>query len=639
ISFPPGKYLTGTIRIKSNVRLRVEKDAVLLGSKLAADYQNIDPFINGSGDPMGHALIVAVDAENVGIEGEGTVDGQSPGLKKNQKSYRVRPFLLRWVRCHNVAVKDVLLTNPGAWTLNFQQSRDVRVDRVTIRSRDLGMRDNDGINIDSCEDVRVRNCDVSSGDDALVIKSTIAGRPSRDIAAVDCKLSTSNNAIKLGTESIGGFENITITHCQIRKTEMAGIALYAVDGADMAGITVSDVTMDGVVVPVSIRLGARLKAFRQGELPRPRPGRLHGVTIRNIKAKNIGKIGMLINGVPGHPVEDLLFENIELELPGGGTSKNSKVKFGEKVEAYPEWDMFGRTMPAYGIYARHVRGVRFENVRLKLLRADARPASALIDAVKVTGADFAVSKKAGMPEAGVLPGKRDTFQIYLLMGQSNMAGRDRRDLETQRENPHVLALDAEGRWMVARDPIHGKDGRTEPGAGPGIPFSAVMSAADDGATIGLLPCAVGGSPLKRWVKGGDLYERAVARAKAASANGVIKGVLWHQGEADTTKESNASSYQERLTGMFRDLRKDLGKPDLPIVVGQLGDFMDRNSQKYPYASTVKEAIRRMPSSLPRVGYADSAGLQDKGDNLHFNTEGVKELGARYARAMLKLQGK
>ncbi len=100
ISFPAGRYLTGTIQIKSNVTLRLEKDAVLLGSTDVADYRNLDPFIDGSGNPLGHALIVALDADHVGIEGSGTVDGQSPALKKKQKTYAMRPFLLRWVRLH-----------------------------------------------------------------------------------------------------------------------------------------------------------------------------------------------------------------------------------------------------------------------------------------------------------------------------------------------------------------------------------------------------------------------------------------------------------------------------------------------------------------------------------------------------------
>jgi parallel beta-helix repeat protein len=389
VHFPAGRFLTGTIQIKSNVILHLDAEATLLGSSDAADYRNLDPFIDGSGNPMGHALIVAVDAANLGIEGNGAVDGQGPKLKARQNPYAMRPFLLRWVRCTNVTVRDVHLAYPGAWTLNFFQTKGALVENVTIRCRGAGLHNNDGINIDSSENVRVRNCDVNSGDDALVIKSTSATRPSRDIVASDCKLSTRTNAIKLGTESIGGFENIAISNCQISDTRMAGIALYAVDGGDLRNVTISDVTMDGVIVPISIRLGARLKAFREGEKPNASPGKLRDVTIKNVSAKNVEMIGMLINGVPGHPVEALTLENIQISLPGGGTAEDAKVQLPEKESAYPEFNTFGKSMPASGIYARHVRGIKLNDVRTALLKPDARPATVFIDVEDVTPPDFA----------------------------------------------------------------------------------------------------------------------------------------------------------------------------------------------------------------------------------------------------------
>jgi polygalacturonase len=388
LSFPAGRYLTGTIQIKSNVTLRIEQGATLLGSTNAADYRNLDPFIDGSGNPMGHALIVAVDAANVGLEGPGTVDGQSPQLKARQTPYALRPFLVRWVRCTHVTVRDVLLTNPGAWTLNFFQTSGAVIEHVTIRSRGLGLANNDGINIDSSEHLRVNDCDVVSGDDALVIKSTSAARPSRDIVARNCRLSTSTNAIKLGTESIGGFADISITHCRITDTKMAGIALYTVDGGNLSHVTISDITMDGVVLPISIRRGARLKTFRAGDQPRPAPGKLTGVTIRNVTARNIGLIGMLINGVPGFPVEALTLEHIRLELPGGGTADAAKVQLPEKEQAYPEYNTFGKIMPAYGIYARHLQGVRLRDVRMSLLQSDGRPSTVLIDVAGMSPANF-----------------------------------------------------------------------------------------------------------------------------------------------------------------------------------------------------------------------------------------------------------
>jgi polygalacturonase len=379
VRFPAGRYLTGTIQIKSNVTLRLDDRATLLGSTDAADYRNLDPFIDGSGNPMGHALIVAIDADHVGIEGPGAIDGQGKALASKQKPYEMRPFLIRWVRCTNVTVRDVHLANPGAWTLNLFQSKNANIENVTIRARDQNLRNNDGVNIDSSENIRVRNCDVISGDDALVIKATSATQPSRDIVASDCKLSTRTNAIKLGTESIGGFENIAISNCQISDTKMAGIALYEVDGGDLSNVAISDVTMDGVTVPISIRLGARLKTFREGDEPKDAAGTLRAISIKNLSAKNVGMIGMLINGVPSHPVESLSLENIQIEVPGGGKAEDATRQLPERESAYPEYDTFGKIMPAYGIYARHVRGMELKDVKITPLKPDPRPANVFID--------------------------------------------------------------------------------------------------------------------------------------------------------------------------------------------------------------------------------------------------------------------
>ena len=235
------------------------------------------------------------------------------------------------------------------------------------------------------------------------------------------------------------------------------------------------------------------------------------------------------------------------------------------------------------------------------------------------------------------PPAKESFHIYLLMGQSNMAGRDTRTLASQTTNPRVLAMTADGHWTVAKDPIHQKDGRTEPGAGPGIPFALAMLKSDPNITIGLVPCAVGGTPLKRWVKGGDLYARALERAKLASPSGTISGVLWLQGETDSDKQPWADTYEARLKKMIQDLRQDIGQPNLPIVVGQIGEFLP--VEKHPYVDTVRAAIRKIPTELTNVGFADSSGLGDKGDKLHFDAAGAQQMGIRYAQAMRKLQAK
>jgi polygalacturonase len=386
IQFPAGRYVTGTIQLKDNVTLRFDENAVLLGSTNAADYRNVDPFMAGDGVPLGYALIVAERAHHVGIEGAGTIDGRGKELRNMQAHYTVRPFLMRWLHCTNVTVRDVHLTNPGAWTLNFFQSRDATVEHVTIRTRNTGLANNDGIDLDSCENVQIRGCDIDSGDDALCLKTT-SPLPCRNITASGCKLSTKCNAIKLGTESLGDFEKISVSNCQITNTGMAGIALYSVDGANLHDVAINGITMDGVTVPICVCLGARLKTFRAGNQPKT-PGSLRDVTIKNVRVTGARQIGLLISGIANHPVENLALENIQIELAGGGSIADSQIQLPEKEKAYPEYSMFGKIMPAYGIYARHVRGVTFKNVQMATATPDARPPVVCVDVKNIAPADF-----------------------------------------------------------------------------------------------------------------------------------------------------------------------------------------------------------------------------------------------------------
>jgi polygalacturonase len=387
LSFPAGHYLTGTIQLKDNVRLRLDDQAVLLGSLDTADYRNVDPFIDGTGSLMGYALIVADGASHVGIEGAGTIDGQGKALKAAEKQFTIRPFLIRWLHCTDITVKDVHLTDPGAWTMNFFQCAHVSIDHVNIRSAASRLANNDGIDLDSSQDIQVADCDIESGDDALCIKAT-SPQPSRNITITNCTLKTRCNGIKFGTESIGDFDHIQASNCRLRDIGLAGIALYSVDGAQMHDVKISDIDMNGVTVPISLPLGARLKTFRPGDHPRP-VGTLHDITLENIHAIGAKEIGLLINGIPEHPIESLHLKNIDITLAGGGTTEQANVQLTEEKSTYPEVTMFGKTMPAMGAYIRHVRGITCENIMLSATRADSRPTAVLIDVQGATAADFA----------------------------------------------------------------------------------------------------------------------------------------------------------------------------------------------------------------------------------------------------------
>src|SRR5581483_12045526 len=226
--------------------------------------------------------------------------------------------------------------------------------------------------IDSSQDVRVTECDVDSGDDAICLKTT-STTPCRNIEITDCRLTSHWAAIKFGTESVADFESIRITGCRIRDTQGGGLKLFSVDGANVRDVLVSDVAMESVNHPVFIRLGARLKTFRAGDAPRT-TGTISNVVIRNLRAQAVSPVGILISGIPDHPVTGVTLENIELILPGGGATNAARAVLEEKESAYPELTMFGKQFPAYGLFARHARGLKLTRVKLGVAEPDARPA-------------------------------------------------------------------------------------------------------------------------------------------------------------------------------------------------------------------------------------------------------------------------
>ncbi|MBC7784946.1 MAG: glycoside hydrolase family 28 protein [Burkholderiales bacterium] len=461
---PAGRFVIGTLILKDNVTLHLAKDATLLGSPNAADYQNPLPFKDGTGAELGAALILAIDAKNVGIEGEGTIDGQGKAVSAAQgggKNYTMRPFLIRWERCAGVTVRGVHLTNPGAWTMHFSQCQDVLAEKVTIRSH--GLSNNDGIDIDSCQRVVIKDCDIDSGDDAICFKAT-SGKPCRDVTVSNCRLKSNCGAIKFGTESVGDFENINISHCQIRDTRLGGIKIFSVDGAHLQNVTISDITMDNVATPIFMRLGERLKTFRPNDEKKPVAGIMKNVTIRNIVAKSADKAtisppsGIFITGIPGYRIENVTLENISIELPGGGTREDGRRVMEENIKSYPEINRFGPGLPAFGIYARHVAGLKLRDIKLSLRAPDARPAIVCID-----GVDLDLERIA-------IPGNADAESVIRLESVTSAA---LTSIAVEGTAQSFLRVEGESSSGIELKEIHLAVGSRVSDLGDGVPSSAV----------------------------------------------------------------------------------------------------------------------------------------------------------------------
>ncbi|HUW56427.1 MAG TPA: sialate O-acetylesterase [Planctomycetota bacterium] len=228
---------------------------------------------------------------------------------------------------------------------------------------------------------------------------------------------------------------------------------------------------------------------------------------------------------------------------------------------------------------------------------------------------------------------RAKVHVYLLLGQSNMAGRGKVEAQDREVHPRVFMLDRAGQWVPATEPVQFDRGPAT-GVGPGLSFGKVMAEQDPSVRIALVPCAVGGSPISQWRKGGGLYRTMLARAKIAAQSGVLKGILWHQGENDSLKQEQADQYERSLHAMIAEMREDLGVSKVPFVAAELGEFWVRRT---PHAPTVNDALRRLPERVPNTACVSSKGLGHKGDQVHFSAEAARELGRRYAKALIQLR--
>jgi polygalacturonase len=389
VYFPPGKWLSGTIFLKNNVTLHLENGATLLGSGDLKDYpEYICKLRSYTDNYVKRSLIVGEDLHDIGLRGRGTIDGQ--GGKFLGKPYFERPYLIRFISCRDVLVEDLFLRDSAMWMQHY-----LACDRVTLRGVRVFNhinRNNDGMDIDSCSDVFISDCNLDTEDDALCLKAC-AARPSQFVNINNCVLSSHANALKMGTESMGGFRNITIANCTIMSPRFSrhimsateqrgrtGIDLLMVDGGTLENVTISNITMDGIHSPIFMRLGDVGRA-PVASAPKPPVGALRNVVISNIVATNISNHGCAILGIPGYPIENVTLSNIRVEYEGGGTAADAGRKLPQLVATYPKSTMFQTAMPAYGLFARNVKGLRLSNVQFTLKQPDARPA-ALFEAVE-----------------------------------------------------------------------------------------------------------------------------------------------------------------------------------------------------------------------------------------------------------------
>ena len=404
---PAGQYKIGTIVLKSDVHLFLEQGATLYGSTDLKDYKPMkSDYVSLRTQTNTIQLIYADKVKNVVIDGYGTIDGRGRAFKKlswNDEGI-TRPHLLRFIQGEDIIVRNITLKNSGCWMQHYLACDRLKIEGIKVQNRNN--YNNDALDLDGCHDVIVQGMMADSDDDAITLKST-SPRLCENIRISDCVVSSHCNAVKLGTETNGGFRNINISGIVVKpssdqssqffgapsKIGTSALSLEIVDGGVMENVNVSDFTVEGTESPIFIRLGNRGRGYKLRNastglsgngnedtitelIPIDHVGTIDGIHLSNFQIRNAGSVGCSITGLPGHPVKNVWLSNITLRHKGGVTIEdlaaiNDSIK-NEKEKAYPEATMWGN-LPAKGFYVRHARNVHFNNIHVETTEADVRP--------------------------------------------------------------------------------------------------------------------------------------------------------------------------------------------------------------------------------------------------------------------------
>jgi polygalacturonase len=383
VILPAGTYLSGTLMLRDHVNLHLQEGATLLGSTNLEDYPEIKSEMHHYYEKIVlRSLIYGENLSHISITGKGTIDGQGAAFivttKKKPDRYLNRPHIIRLYACKNVQVRDINMRNSAMWMQHYLACENLTITGIKVYNH--ANQNNDMIDIDGCRNVIISDCYGDTDDDALTFKST-SEHACENITVTNCILSSHCNAIKCGTESTGGFKNFTISNCVIKPSEdevpifgrrngNSGISLEIVDGGVMDGITISNISMDGPEVPIFIRLGNRArKHFPEAETPAV--GELSNVLISQVIARNTGKTGCAITGIPGYPVKNIKLSNMILEFAGGVKDPASPADIPELEDLYPEATMFGE-LPAYAFFIRHAEDISLSDITATTIDPDMR---------------------------------------------------------------------------------------------------------------------------------------------------------------------------------------------------------------------------------------------------------------------------
>jgi Glycosyl hydrolases family 28 len=404
---PAGKFVTGVIELKSGVIIQLDANASLLGSTKRIDY----------GPKSASALIIANNQHHIGITGKGTINGQGPALLKDiyrmlndgtledkewktenpwhqiRPEERNRPKIIEFINCDTITMKGISIKDGLCWVQNYKNCSNIIIDSMHVESN--VMWNNDGIDLTDCKNVRLTNSSFNADDDGICLKSEDRNRRCENIYIANCTVRSSASALKFGTASRGGFKNITIRNIKVYDTYRSAIALESVDGGILEDVDIRNVTATNTGNAIFIRLGHRNKDSVISKLRRVHISSVKVFIPKNKPDKGYPMEGPLsdfphnmfpssVTGLPGHPVEDIVLDNIDVTYPGGANKDSaylpldSLTSIKDNIASYPEFSMFGE-LPAWGFYARHATGLTMSNIKIRFQEEDFRSAMVFDD--------------------------------------------------------------------------------------------------------------------------------------------------------------------------------------------------------------------------------------------------------------------
>ena len=392
-----GNYVTGTLFLKSNVILHIEVGATLSGSTKISDYApNVFHNMPRDKNKKEGCLIYAENAENIGIEGKGIIDGR--GYRSNfpnpEDPIQDRPMLIRFLKCKNVSLQDIVLQNPASWTVAMIYCSRVNVQGVTVSSKVNA--NGDGLDFDGCEYVTINNCVLDTSDDSICLYAHSKDYPCRYFTISNCIMTSSRAGIRIN--NLGDYNNITVDNCVFHDINDAAIKIQNREGGRMENFLFSNLIMKEVICAVFLSFND----YTDGPTE-PAPVRtMKNVTFNNIRVesktmqKDNLKSMIIISGLPGQYIENVTFGNFSITSQGGGTVSDGEMRTVPELRYIRYGLGTQQVVPAYGVYARHVKGLYMDNMVMNTETRDDRPAVVCDDVINM---EFSDSKAAVTSDA------------------------------------------------------------------------------------------------------------------------------------------------------------------------------------------------------------------------------------------------